>query len=99
MGYGGEPVAATPGVRVRDGAREKGGDTAVGRWPGSGCPKEHLREIGRWVREAGLGTQTEWEAEGGPGMSEGSRVVVRGEGPGDSKGEGRDQVRLKVSGR
>lgn len=29
-------------------------------------------------------------------MSEGSRVVVRGEGPADSKGEGRDQVRLRV---
>lgn len=35
------------------------------RWPGSGCPKEHLRGIGRWVREAGLGTQTGREAERG----------------------------------
>lgn len=31
-------------------------------------------------------------------MSEGSRVVVRGEGPGHSRSEGRDQVRSKVSG-
>lgn len=50
-------------------------------------------------REVGLGTQTGWEAEGCPGMSEGSRVVVRGEGLGDSKGEGQDQVRVKVNGR
>lgn len=92
-------MAATAGLGVRDGAREKGGDTGMGQWPGPDCPKEHLREIGRWIREAGLGTQRGWEAEGAPGMSEGSRVVVRGEGPGDSKGEGRDQVRLKVSGR
>lgn len=59
----------------------------------SGCPKEHLSAIGRWVREAGLGTHTGWEAEEGPGVSESSRVVVQGEGPGDCKGEGRDQVR------
>lgn len=56
----------------------------MARWPGSGCPKQRLR----WVREAGLGAQTGWEAEGGPGMSEGSRVVVGGEGLRDSKGEG-----------
>lgn len=58
-------MAATSGLGVRDRAREKGGDAAVPRWPRSGCPKEHLREIGGWVREAGLGTQTGWEAEGG----------------------------------
>lgn len=85
--------------RVRDRAREEGGDTAVARWPGSGCPKEHLREIGRWVREAGLDTQAGWELRGPGVMSEGSRVVVRGEGPADTKGEGRDQVRLRVIGR
>lgn len=32
-------------------------------------------------------------------MSEGRRVVGRGEARGDRKGEGRDQGRLKVSGR
>lgn len=67
LGYGGERVAATSGLGLRDRAGEKGGDTAVPRWPGSGCPKEHLRGIGRWVREAGLGTQTGREAERGQG--------------------------------
>lgn len=57
-------MAATSGVGVRDRAREEGGNTAVAQWPGSGCPKEHLREIGTWVLEAGLGIQMEWEAEG-----------------------------------
>lgn len=87
MGYGGESEGQGKGGR----RGHSSGSVARVRL--------RLREIGRWVREAGLDTQAGWELRDPGMMSEGSRVVVRGEGPADTKVEGRDQVRLRVIGR